>query len=263
MAAIRHGIYEHASATSRPRAKKRGACGASTYTHTFGDVQLGESSTHFTQPQHCRLQLMEQDFVHGEISHKLTKQAPTGIAEDLSQVRIVTPEPKEKLAEPPVAVGTQKVDPRKHGGFAAHSSDNPSVHAKHLLYPQRTFRWLEALAAHASVGCYHFRARTPRYCGAKKAQTLSSLSATLDVKSNQEPTVAESFQFQEVQEVQDDKLPDFHSQYGGMQKHPTNRVAPLGRPSSTPRVALSTPRLAPSTAGQSKWRVKGNLAMSY
>lgn len=159
MAAIIGGIG-HAAVTSKAPARRRGDLGPSSHTAFHGRFSSKAAKTHFTEHQHARLEQLEGGFVHGGAAPKVVVD---GVVENLSHVRIRTPPPKEKLAEPPV-LGCMKRHPAAFGGFEAHKSDNENVTKTTLLYPQRTFRWLEAMSQvmHRRIP----NPRAPQYDGA-------------------------------------------------------------------------------------------------
>lgn len=163
-----------ASPTSKDPAWRRGSAGPSSHTSFFGDFKTPVTKTHFTQQQHGRLELLEQDFVHGGAAYKRTSDIPADTADifhDVSALRIHPPPPKLKALDvAPPAMGTQCKHPAIYGGFAAHSIDDHKVTAPHLLETefmkkeQRAFDIRRELAHRhdASSACYQFRTRTPR-----------------------------------------------------------------------------------------------------
>eukprot|EP00746_Dinoflagellata_sp_MGD_P136094 gnl/MRDRNA2_/MRDRNA2_70077_c0_seq1.p1 gnl/MRDRNA2_/MRDRNA2_70077_c0~~gnl/MRDRNA2_/MRDRNA2_70077_c0_seq1.p1 ORF type:complete len:300 (+),score=43.19 gnl/MRDRNA2_/MRDRNA2_70077_c0_seq1:57-902(+) len=163
MAAIIGGVG-FASPSSKDPTWRRGNA-PSSHTAFFGEFRKPESKTHFTGSQHGRLEMLEQDFVHGGAAYKRNKQLPRDIVEDLSHVRISQYPRKEKLAEAPPTLGAQGRHPGVFGGFAAHETDSHDVLVPHLLENEQKPMNCQRIMAHqheASAACYQFRARTPR-----------------------------------------------------------------------------------------------------
>jgi hypothetical protein len=163
MAAVIGGVGI-ASPSSKDPTWRRGNA-PSSHTAFFGEFRKPETKTHFTEHQHSRLEMLEQDFVHGGAAYKRNKELPRDLIEDLSHVRIDAARPKEKLAEPPPAMGTQGRHPEVFGGFAAHYTDEDNVVAPHLLNNEQKKMHCKRVLANrheSSAACYNFRARTPR-----------------------------------------------------------------------------------------------------
>lgn len=285
MAAIIGGLGCAEPASENP-AWRRGQ-GASSHTLFFGHFQKKANKTHFTGHQHGRLELMEQDFVHGEIACKHAKQVPAGIVEDLSHVRLHSPPPKEKLLEAPPALGSSKQSPAVFGGFAAHNHEDPKVAAKHLLWPQKTFRWMESMASHASLeGKYQFRARTPRQIRRPdgwQPPPLSSLRPLADdtlgdttTREKSAPPLNSESHMGNLelpqQWLHQDVMQTFPKHEGGTEKlsrkldqDGTQKLSPRiqskrapQKPSRQKLSQLSAPK---HVSPRPKWRVKGNLAL--
>jgi hypothetical protein len=265
-----------AEPTSEDPVRRRGELGASSHTSFFGSFLQKPKKTFFTGPQHGRLELLEQDFVHGEIHVKQVKQVPAGVVEDLSHVRVRSPPPKQKLVKAPPTVGTQKQSPEAFGGFAAHNHDDPNVKATHLLRHQPTSQWLECMAAHASVGMFGLYIR-PRNTRGKQPQPLSSLRPlvddTLDDSTNGKyarPLDAEKYVGQLPKHQ--DGMQTFPKHQDGTRKLSQDSNQDAWQKLSTQKYSSQKPspqKLSPQKLSQlsspklgPKWRIRGNMAWS-
>lgn len=281
MTAIIGGIG-HAAVTSKAPAHRRGDLGPSSHTSFHGRFSSEAPKTHFTEHQHARLEQLEGGFVHGGAAPKVVVD---GVVENLSHVRIRTPPPKEKLAEPPV-LGCMKRHPAAFGGFEAHKSDNENVTKTNLLYPQRTFRWLEAMSQ-----VMHRRIPNPRAPQNDGAGTKApdNNESTKEIKTQlYNPGVNDDVPLALAIEAAS-SLPHWHTTNSGSPRHESKthfgdvdgpRKPPVPKQNISPRHVSQRIKGTQKATSASKscvvkgklpgtyvvpkasWRLKGNLVLS-